>query len=189
MIKNRERKKFKIKIPKKSNKIPKKRRKKTSNPEKKTRVLVNFSNPVFWYLHFARQEVWAGASNNIYQLGRIVLYVWHFIINNCDIIFRNGDPIFFPWIRLSWKKNPALDSTLIRNEEKNIIIFLVGRHKINHHFKLEFVDSGFYFLKDENNFINPFLQVGSGSNKKSTGSVGPKINGFGSSSLYVSRGF
>ena len=33
---------------------------------------------------------------------------------------------------------------------------------------LEFVDSGLYFVQDENNFINPLLQVGS---------VGPKIRG------------
>ena len=46
---------------------------------------------------------------------------------------------------------------------------------------LEFVDSGLYFVQDENNFINPLLQVGSGSNEKSTG--GAKINGSGSSSL------
>ena len=46
---------------------------------------------------------------------------------------------------------------------------------------LEFVDSGLYFVKDENNFINPLLQVGSGSGtvEKSTGSGSgrPKING------------
>ena len=42
---------------------------------------------------------------------------------------------------------------------------------------LEFVDSGLYFVQDENNFINPLLQVGSGSVEKSTGSGGPKING------------
>ena len=42
---------------------------------------------------------------------------------------------------------------------------------------LEFVDSGLYFVQDENNFINPFLQVGSGSVEKSTGSGWPKING------------
>ena len=44
---------------------------------------------------------------------------------------------------------------------------------------LEFVDSGLYFVQDENNFINPLLQVGSGSgfNEKSTGSGGPKSNG------------
>ena len=44
---------------------------------------------------------------------------------------------------------------------------------------LEFVDSGLYFVQDENNFINPLLQVGSGSgsDEKSTGSEGPKING------------
>ena len=42
---------------------------------------------------------------------------------------------------------------------------------------LEFVDSGLYFVQDENNFINPLLQVGSGSDEKSTGSGGPKING------------
>jgi len=44
---------------------------------------------------------------------------------------------------------------------------------------LEFVDSGVYFVQDENNFINPLLKVGSGSGsvEKSTGSGGPKING------------
>ena len=43
---------------------------------------------------------------------------------------------------------------------------------------LEFVDYGLHFIRDENNFIE-LLQVGSGSrsNEKSTGSVGPKING------------
>ena len=34
---------------------------------------------------------------------------------------------------------------------------------------LEFVDSGFYFVQDKNNFINPLLQVGSGSD-------GPKLD-------------
>ena len=40
-------------------------------------------------------------------------------------------------------------------------------------------DSGLYFVQDKNNFRNPLLQVGSGSgsNEKSTGSGGPKING------------
>ena len=44
---------------------------------------------------------------------------------------------------------------------------------------LEFVDSDFYFVQDKNNFINPLLQVGSGSGsvEKSTGSGGPKITG------------
>ena len=42
----------------------------------------------------------------------------------------------------------------------------------------EFVDSGLYFVQDENYFINPLLQVGSGSGsvEKSTGSSVPKIN-------------
>ena len=35
---------------------------------------------------------------------------------------------------------------------------------------LEFVDSDLYFVQDKNNFINPLLQVGSGSG-------GPKITG------------
>ena len=50
---------------------------------------------------------------------------------------------------------------------------------INHHFKLEFINSGLYFVQDENNFINPLLQVGSGSgfNEKSTGFGGQEING------------
>ena len=46
---------------------------------------------------------------------------------------------------------------------------------------LEFVDSGFYFVQDKNNFIDPLLQVGSGpgSVEKSTGSGsgGPKNTG------------
>ena len=42
---------------------------------------------------------------------------------------------------------------------------------------LEFVNSGLYFVQDENNFTNPLLQVGSGSGKISTGSGRPKING------------
>ena len=54
---------------------------------------------------------------------------------------------------------------------------------IKHHFKLELVDSGLYFVKDEINFIYPLLQVGfgSGSGEKSTGSGsgGSKINGSG----------
>ena len=50
---------------------------------------------------------------------------------------------------------------------------------------LEFVDSDLYFVQDRNNFINPLLQVGSGSGSES-GSVekstesrsgGPKITG------------
>ena len=42
---------------------------------------------------------------------------------------------------------------------------------------LEFVDSDLYFVQDKNNFINPLLQVGSGSGsvEKSSGSGGPKI--------------
>ena len=31
---------------------------------------------------------------------------------------------------------------------------------------LEFVDSDLYFVQDKNNFINPLLQVGSGSVEK-----------------------
>ena len=44
---------------------------------------------------------------------------------------------------------------------------------------LEFVDSDLYFVHDKNNFINPLLQVGSGSVEKLTrsGSGGPKITG------------
>ena len=59
---------------------------------------------------------------------------------------------------------------------------------ITYHFMLQFVDSDLYFVQDKNNFINPLLQVGSGSGsgsrsvEKSTGSGGPKITG--SSSLH-----
>ena len=44
---------------------------------------------------------------------------------------------------------------------------------------LEFLDSDLYFVQDKNNFINPLLQVGSGSVEKSigSGSGGPKITG------------
>ena len=52
-------------------------------------------------------------------------------------------------------------------------------HKIRSYTLSFLADSGVYFVQDENNFINPLLQVGSGSlsNEKSTGSGGPKING------------
>ena len=33
---------------------------------------------------------------------------------------------------------------------------------------LEFVDSGLYFVQDENNFIFPLLQVGTGSDEKTS---------------------
>jgi len=46
---------------------------------------------------------------------------------------------------------------------------------ITHHFMLEFVDYDLYFVQDENDLINPLLQVGSGSVENSTGSGGPKI--------------
>ena len=39
---------------------------------------------------------------------------------------------------------------------------------INHNLQLEFVDSGLYFVQDENNFIYPLLQVGYGSGEKVT---------------------
>ena len=49
---------------------------------------------------------------------------------------------------------------------------------------IEFVDSDLYFVQDKNNFINPLLQVGSGSG-------GPKItgSGSGSSSLMITHNF
>ena len=59
---------------------------------------------------------------------------------------------------------------------------------INHHFKLEFVHSGLYFVQDENNFIYPLLQVGfgSGSNEKIPDPAGKKsTDPTGSLSLYV----
>ena len=65
------------------------------------------------------------------------------------------------------EKNP--DPTLIRNEEKNMFIFKVDMHKIRSYkpsFKLEFVNSGFFCSKMKTVFINPLLQVGSGSNEK-----------------------
>ena len=46
---------------------------------------------------------------------------------------------------------------------------------------LEFVDSDLYFIQDKNNFINPLLQVGSGSGSvekiTGSGSGGPKSTG------------
>ena len=67
---------------------------------------------------------------------------------------------------------------------------------INHNSILDFVDSGSYFVQDENNCINPLLQVGyesesgsgseekisgSGSDEKITGSrADEKITGSGS---------
>ena len=45
---------------------------------------------------------------------------------------------------------------------------------MNHDFKLEFVDSGLYFVQQENDLIYPFLQVGSGSDKKIPDPAGKK---------------
>ena len=42
---------------------------------------------------------------------------------------------------------------------------------------LEFVNSGLFFVQDENNVRNPLLQVGFGSNVRNTGSGRPKISG------------
>ena len=46
---------------------------------------------------------------------------------------------------------------------------------------LEFVDTDLYFVQDKSNFINPLLQVGSGSGAvekiTGSGSGGPKITG------------
>ena len=95
-------------------------------------------------------------------------------LSNTVICLRVEDPTFF-------STDP--DSTLIRNEEKNIFIFQVGGIKcdiINHHSMLEFVDSGLIFVQDKNNFRNPLFKVGSS---------GPKINGSGSSSLLFSLSY
>ena len=48
---------------------------------------------------------------------------------------------------------------------------------------LESVNSGLYFVKNENNFINPLLQVGTGEKSTGSGSGVLKINGSSSSSL------
>ena len=52
---------------------------------------------------------------------------------------------------------------------------------------LEFVDSDSYFVQDKNNFINPLLQVGSGSGSVEKpdpeGQKSPDPTGSGSSSL------
>ena len=51
---------------------------------------------------------------------------------------------------------------------------------------LDFVDSGLYFVQDENNFIYPLLQVGSGSDEKSfSGPAGQKTDPTASSSLIL----
>ena len=67
------------------------------------------------------------------------------------------------------------DPTLIRNKNR-IFIFKVDRHKIRFYkpsLKFEFVDSGLHFvtLQDENNFIYPLFQVGSGYDEKSKLSI------------------
>ena len=113
-----------------------------------------------------------------------------------QLLFWSGmrieDPTFFPWIRLSREKNP--DPTLNRNEEKNIYLYFsqvsIKVDLINHRLKLEFVNFGLYFVQDEDHFTNPLLQVGSGSNEKSTGFGGQKIDGsdrIRSSSLVLVR--
>ena len=78
---------------------------------------------------------------------------------------RDEDPTFFSMNQdpdpAQLGKNP--DTTLNRNE-KNIFIYFkqvcIKFDLINQHFKLEFVDSGFYFVQDENNFMNLLLKFG-----------------------------
>ena len=48
---------------------------------------------------------------------------------------------------------------------------------------LESVNSGLYFVKNENNFINPLLQVGTGEKSTGSGSGVLKING--SCSIFI----
>ena len=56
---------------------------------------------------------------------------------------------FFPWIRI----RPEIDM------KKKMCLYLryvgIKFDIINHHFMLETVDSGLYFVQDENNFIKP----------------------------------
>ena len=56
---------------------------------------------------------------------------------------------------------------------------------------LEFVDSGLYFVQDENNSINPLLQVGSGSGGQISTDPDPdgqkSTDPIGSSSLVFCR--
>ena len=54
---------------------------------------------------------------------------------------------------------------------------------ITHHFMLEFVDYDLYFVQDENNFINPLLQVGMGMGMATQLRSVEKSTGSGSSSL------
>ena len=64
---------------------------------------------------------------------------------------RDEDPIFFSLVPdpAELRKNSDLDPTLIRNEKKIYLYFRyvgIKFNLINHHFKLEFVDSGLYFV-------------------------------------------
>ena len=77
-------------------------------------------------------------------------------------------------IRLSWEKNRI--RLYLNSKNKNLYIRKLGIifFFIYHHFKLEFVDSGLYFVQDENKFIYPLLQIGSGFGEKVLDPAGQK---------------
>ena len=64
---------------------------------------------------------------------------------------RDEDPIFFSLVPdpAELRKNSDLDPTLIRNEKKIYLYFRyvgIKFNLLNYHFKLEFVESGLYFV-------------------------------------------
>ena len=81
-----------------------------------------------------------------------------------------------------FSSNPAQlkksGSDLNSNEKKIYLYFRQVRIKfdlINHDFQLELVDSGLYFIQDENNFIYPLLQAGSDEKSIDPDSAGRKL--------------
>ena len=73
-------------------------------------------------------------------------FAYFFLTSKLNVFSRAEDPIVFPQIRfrLCWKKGSGSD--LNSKWKKIIFIYKVGRHN----FEFDFVDSGLYFVRDEN---------------------------------------
>ena len=54
-------------------------------------------------------------------------------------------------------------SPITRDEDSKKLWIGIKLDFINHHFELEFADSGLYFVQDENNSIYQLLQAVSGA--------------------------
>ena len=107
-------------------------------------------------------------------------FAYFFLTSKLNVFSRAEDPIVFPQIRfrLCWKKGSGSD--LNSKWKKIIFIYKVGRQN----FEFDFVDSGLYFVRDENILYIRWYRKDPDPKKKVTDPAGQKFTEpTGSSSL------